>query len=61
MSEREDTAIHETATRIARRCRSVIQGCLREEEWREADREFYRVAKEEIERSIQKEVIEHAC
>jgi hypothetical protein len=44
-----DARTHETAIRIARRCRHIIQGVLREEEWREADREFYRVAREELE------------
>jgi hypothetical protein len=44
-----DARTHETAIRIARRCRHIIQGVLREEEWHEADREFYRVAREELE------------
>jgi hypothetical protein len=46
--------IHETAIRIARRCRHIVQSCLREEEWIEADREFYRVAREELEKSESK-------
>lgn len=29
-----------TAQRLAMACRRVIQGCLREEEWRDADNEF---------------------
>lgn len=33
----------EAAQRIARQCRWVIQGCLREEEWIDADREFERI------------------
>jgi hypothetical protein len=41
--------IHAAAFRIARKCRHVIQGVLREEEWRDADREFYRVARAELE------------
>jgi hypothetical protein len=45
-----DARTHEVCVRIARRCRNVVQACLREEEWGEADREFYRVAREEIER-----------
>ncbi|RUL81765.1 hypothetical protein [Tautonia sociabilis] len=44
-----DPRVHEAAIRIARRCRHVIQCLLREEEWAEADREFYRVAREELE------------
>jgi hypothetical protein len=31
------------AMRIARDCRYIIQGCLREEEWQDADQEFYEV------------------
>ncbi|HWB11272.1 MAG TPA: hypothetical protein VG826_18730 [Pirellulales bacterium] len=31
------------ALRLARACRRVVQGCLREEEWRDADEEFCRV------------------
>jgi hypothetical protein len=44
-----DALTHETAIRIARRCRYIIQAVLREEEWSDADREFYRVAREELE------------
>ena len=46
-----DPEIHEAAIRIARRCRWLIQSCLREEEWGDADREFYLVVREELERS----------
>jgi hypothetical protein len=45
-----DHRTHEAAIRIARRCRYVIQGCLREEEWADADGEFYRICREELER-----------
>ena len=45
-----DPEIHEAAIRIARRCRYLIQACLREEEWGDADREFYLVIREELER-----------
>lgn len=41
--------IHEAAIRIARRCRHIIQACLREEEWGDADHEFYLVARQELE------------
>jgi hypothetical protein len=41
--------IHAAAIRIARRCRHLIQGCLREEEWEDADREFYLIARDELE------------
>jgi len=32
--------LHAAALRTARRCRRIIQTCLREEEWRDADEEF---------------------
>lgn len=44
-----DERTHQAAIRIARRCRHVIQVCLREEEWPDADREFYRICREELE------------
>jgi len=37
---------NEAAWRAARDCRHVVQGCLREEEWRDADLEFYDVIRE---------------
>lgn len=43
---------HETAIAAARRCRHIIQVCLREEEWTDADREFYLVIREELERFV---------
>ncbi len=43
-----DARTHGTAIRIAKRCRHIIQACLREEEWADADREFYRVVREEL-------------
>ena len=39
--------------RMARRCRYLIQACLREEEWRDCDREFYLVLREELERFVE--------
>lgn len=42
--------VHQVAIRIARRCRRIVQACLREEEWAEADQEFYRIIREELER-----------
>jgi hypothetical protein len=41
--------IHDTAIAIARRCVWIVQACLREEERLEAVREFYAVAREELE------------
>ena len=49
-----DPRIHEAAIRMAKRCRYLIQACLREEEWMDADREFYLVLREELERFIAK-------
>lgn len=49
-----DAVTHETAIRIARRCRHIVQACLREEEWADADREFYRVCREELAAAGQK-------
>lgn len=40
--------LHAIARRVARRCRWIVQGCLREEEWRDADIEFYRVVCDEL-------------
>ncbi len=48
-SQATDARTHETAIRIARRCRNIVQACLREEEWADADREFYKVARDELE------------
>ena len=44
-----DDRTHQTAIRIALRCRHVIQVCLREEEWPDADREFYRIIRQGLE------------
>lgn len=44
-----DPAIHESAVRAAFACRRIIQCLLREEEWRDADWEFYRVIRGELE------------
>jgi hypothetical protein len=51
-SEPADPGIHAAAIRMAQRCRRIVQTCLREEEWIDADREFYRVCREELERWI---------
>jgi hypothetical protein len=44
-----DPAIHAAACQAARRCRFIVQACLREEEWQDADREFYQVIRESLE------------
>jgi hypothetical protein len=43
-----DARLKQVALRMARRCRHIIQGCLREEEWRDADTEFYAIILEEL-------------
>jgi hypothetical protein len=37
---RDVARLQAEALRMARACRRVVQGCLREEEWRLADAEF---------------------
>lgn len=37
-----DVVIHALSIRLAKQCREIIQGCLREDEWRDADFEFYK-------------------
>jgi hypothetical protein len=44
-----DVVIHALSIRLAKQCRHIIQGCLREEEWRDADFEFYRVIRAGLE------------
>lgn len=51
-SEPCDPRVHETAIGMARRCRFIIQAVLREEEWADADYEFYPVIHEGLERFI---------
>ena len=38
---------------MARRCRWIIQACLREDEWGDADLEFYLVIREGLERFVE--------
>lgn len=40
---------HDMAVRLAQQCRHVIQACLREEEWGDADREFYQIIRQGLE------------
>lgn len=44
-----DRRTHETAIGLARKCRHVIQAVLREEEWADADLEFYRIIRKGLE------------
>lgn len=50
MADPTDFETHRTALTIARRCVYIIQVCLREEEVRDAVREFYSVIREELEK-----------
>lgn len=43
---RESIIEDEAAWRMAQECRSIVQACLREEEWQDADREFFGVIRE---------------
>lgn len=49
-SQSADPAVHRLCITIARRCVHIIQAVLREEERALAANEFYRVAREEIEK-----------
>jgi len=44
-----DAHVHAMAIRMTRACRNIIQAVLREEEWGEADREFYLIIREGLE------------
>lgn len=48
-SQPTDRRTHETAVRLAVQCRRIVQVCLREEEWIEADREFYQIIRDGLE------------
>lgn len=37
---KEAECLQEAAKRMARQCRHIVQGCLREDEWLDADEEF---------------------
>jgi hypothetical protein len=47
-----DPRVHALATRLARACRTIVQACLREEEWRDADREFHFVIRSGLEEAL---------
>ncbi len=49
LSQSCDPYLHHLAIRLARACRNVVQACLREEEWRLADEEFYKVIRSGLE------------
>lgn len=56
-SQSADPAVHRLCVTIARRCVHVIQAVLREEERIEAAREFYRVAREVLDKPPQGEEV----
>ena len=45
-SRSTDRRTHQLAMRLARQCRRIVQACLREEEWGDADREFYEIIRQ---------------
>ena len=51
-SEACDPRVHRAAIGMARRCRHIIQACLREEEWSDADFEFYMIIREGVEQCL---------
>jgi hypothetical protein len=44
-----DARTHALAIRLARECRNIIQACLMESEWRDADMAFYEVIRAGLE------------
>jgi hypothetical protein len=50
--KQKDALLPAAALRMARRCRHIVQGCLREEEWADADAEFYSVILEELQQVV---------
>jgi hypothetical protein len=50
-----DPAVHALAVRIAQRCVWIIQAVLREEERRDAAREFYHICREELDKKPSRE------
>ena len=48
-SETADPHVHALAIALARKCRRVVQACLREEEWGEADRCYYEIIRAGLE------------
>ena len=46
--------LDELSWKLARQCRHIIQTCLREEEWIDADHEFYLTIRAEIYRLMGK-------
>lgn len=48
-SQSADVVIHALSIRLAKQCRNVIQSCLREEEWRDCDLEYYKLIRAGLE------------
>lgn len=52
ITETGKARLQAAALRMARRCRRVVQGCLREEEWRDCDIEFEAIILQELRRLL---------
>jgi hypothetical protein len=50
--QRSRSNVDETARRLARDCRKIVQGCLREEKWQDADREFFEIIRPGLANSL---------
>jgi hypothetical protein len=48
-SHSADVVIHAMSIRMAKECREIIQGCIREETWRDCDLEYYRIIRAGLE------------
>jgi hypothetical protein len=49
LSKKSEATIHFAAIKLAHECRRVVQACLREDEWRLADEEFYKLIRPVLE------------
>ena len=54
-SRAADPTIHALAIRLARQCRNIVQGCLREDEWRDCDLEYYKIIRSGLEEFAQEQ------
>ena len=48
-----DVIIHALAIRLAKQCRTIVQGCLREDEYRHCDMECYKIIRAGLEEFAQ--------
>jgi hypothetical protein len=54
-----DVVIHALAIRLAKQCRGIVQACLREDEWRDCDLEYYRIIRSGIEEFAASKHVNH--